>query len=439
MSDKTIQKVQAREILDSRGWPTVEADVTLEDGSIGRASVPSGASTGQFEALELRDGDKTRYEGKGVLKAVNNVNSVIAPEIIGMDATNQEEIDDKMRALDGTPGKSNLGANAILAVSMACARAAANSKQMPLFRYLAELDGLPGPLKTHANFVLPVPMFNIINGGAHADNSLDIQEYIIMPVGAKNFSEGLRMGSEIFHALKKLLKNQNMVTTVGDEGGFAPNFKDDEAAMAAIVEAGKSAGYVPGKDFYLALDVASSEWKTIDGYKQPKSGKTFSAKELIALYESWLKKYPIISIEDGLAEEDWGNWEILTKDLGHKVQLVGDDLFVTNVERLQKGINLGVANSILIKVNQIGTLSETIAAINLAKLKGMTAVVSHRSGETEDTFIADLVVGLSTGQIKSGSLSRSERLAKYNQLLRIEEELGANAEYAGKGAFYNLK
>lgn len=440
MAKPIIKKVVGREILDSRGLPTVEAEVFLADGSVGRASVPSGASTGKFEALELRDKDQNRFSGKGVLRAVANINTVLAQAICGLSALDQETVDNAMCEVDGTENKANLGANAILAVSLATARAAAQSQNLPLYRYLASIDDLPGPLKTEENFTLPVPMFNILNGGLHADNNLDIQEYILMPVGAPCFAEALRMGSEIFHSLKSLLKSKGFSTLVGDEGGFAPNLQSNEQAFQLILQAGVQAGYTPGDDFFLAADIASSSWFKEKGkYIQPKSKQKFSAQELIELYKKWTKKYPIISLEDGLAEEDWQNWEKLSREFKDKVQLVGDDLFVTNLKRLRKGIDLGIANSILIKLNQIGTLSETIATINLAKLNNMTAVISHRSGETEDSFIADLAVGLSTGQIKSGSLSRSERLVKYNQLLRIEEELGNKAVYAGKEAFYNLK
>jgi len=434
-----IKDIHARQILDSRGNPTVEADVILEDGSIGRAGVPSGASTGKFEALELRDEDPKKFGGKGVLKAVANVEEKIKPALLGMDAEDQKAIDEKMIALDGTENKANLGANAILAVSMACAVASAKAKKVSLWKYLATKDDLPGPLFTEERFVLPVPMFNVLNGGKHVEGGVDFQEFIVMPVGAPTFAEALRMGAEIFHSLKKLLKDMGQTTAVGDEGGFAPRLETNEKAFEIIVKAGENAGYKPHEDFEIAADIASSSFYEDGVYNLALENRKLTSVEMIDYIKMLVEKYPIISIEDGLAEEDWDNWVTLTKELGKKVQLVGDDLFVTNTKRLQKGIEMGVANSILIKVNQIGSLSETIAAINMAKLNKMTAVVSHRSGETEDTFIADLVVGLSTGQIKSGSLSRSERLCKYNQLLRIEEELGEKAKYAGKDAFYNLK
>ena len=423
-----ITKVIGREIIDSRGNPTVEAEVWLEDGTVGHGAAPSGASTGEFEALELRDGDKARFGGKGVTKAVDNVNSVIADAIMGLDATNTYAVDRAMIDTDGTKDKSKLGANAILAVSIAAARAAAASLGMPLYRFLGGVNGNR----------LPVPMMNILNGGAHASNSVDTQEFMIMPVGAPSFREALRWCTEVFHALQKLLKTEGQTTAVGDEGGFAPNLDSDEDTIEHILRAIKDAGYEPGKDFMLAMDAASSEWKSERGkgfYHQPKSGKNFTSDELIAHWESLVDKYPIISIEDGLDEEDWMGWQRMTAKLGGKVQLVGDDLFVTNTERLAKGIKLGCGNSILIKLNQIGSVSETLEAIKMAHKAGYTAVTSHRSGETEDTTIADLAVALNTCQIKTGAPSRSERVAKYNQLLRIEEELGEAAVYPGKNAF----
>ncbi|WP_295713151.1 phosphopyruvate hydratase [uncultured Mitsuokella sp.] len=426
-----IMQVIGREIIDSRGNPTVEAEVTLADGSVGRAAAPSGASTGEFEALELRDGDKTKFGGKGVSKAVANVNEKIAPALIGADASDIYAVDGIMLKLDGTEDKSNLGANAILAVSLAAAKAAAKAQDIPLYRFLGGLNGNR----------LPVPMMNILNGGAHATNSVDTQEFMIMPAGAPSFREGLRWATEVFHALQALLKKEGQTTAVGDEGGFAPNLKSDEDTIEHILTAIRNAGYEPGRDFVLAMDAASSEWKSEKGkgfYKQPKSGKEFTSDELIAHWKSLIEKYPIYSIEDGLDEEDWEGWQKMTKELGDKVQLVGDDLFVTNTKRLKKGIELGCGNSILIKLNQIGTLSETLEAIKMAHKAGYTAIVSHRSGETEDTTIADLAVALNTSQIKTGAPSRSERVAKYNQLLRIEEELGESAVYPGKAAF-NIK
>lgn len=426
-----IMQVIGREIIDSRGNPTVEAEVTLADGSVGRAAAPSGASTGEFEALELRDGDKTKFGGKGVSKAVANVNEKIAPALIGVDASDIYAVDGIMLKLDGTEDKSNLGANAILAVSLAAAKAAAKAQDIPLYRFLGGLNGNR----------LPVPMMNILNGGAHATNSVDTQEFMIMPAGAPSFREGLRWATEVFHALQALLKKEGQTTAVGDEGGFAPNLKSDEDTIEHILTAIRNAGYEPGRDFVLAMDAASSEWKSEKGkgfYKQPKSGKEFTSDELIAHWKSLIEKYPIYSIEDGLDEEDWEGWQKMTKELGDKVQLVGDDLFVTNTKRLKKGIELGCGNSILIKLNQIGTLSETLEAIKMAHKAGYTAIVSHRSGETEDTTIADLAVALNTSQIKTGAPSRSERVAKYNQLLRIEEELGESAVYPGKAAF-NIK
>ncbi|AEJ62315.1 Enolase [Spirochaeta thermophila DSM 6578] len=427
-----IEYVEAREILDSRGNPTVEVDVVLEDGSMGRAAVPSGASTGVHEAVELRDGDKKRYMGKGVLKAVENVNNIIAPEIEGLDALDQVDIDRTLIELDGTENKGKLGANAILGVSMAVARAAADFLGIPLFRYL-------GAYKAN---VLPVPMANILNGGAHADNSVDFQEFMVMPVGAPSFKEGLRMITEVFHTLKGILKENGYSTTVGDEGGFAPNLKSNEEAVELILKSIEKAGYKPGDDVMIALDPATSELYDPEKKKyvlKKSTGQELSSEQMADLWETWVKKYPIVSIEDGMAEDDWEGWKILTDRIGDRVQLVGDDLFVTNSTRLAQGIEKGVANAILIKVNQIGTLTETFEAVEMAKTAGYTAIVSHRSGETEDNFIADLVVALGTGQIKTGSLSRSDRLSKYNQLLRIEEILGDTAEYPGKKAFYSIR
>ena len=425
-----IEKVVGREILDSRGNPTVEAEVTLVDGTVGRGTAPSGASTGEFEALELRDGDKDRYFGKGVEKAVNNINTVINEVLTGLDASDIYAIDKAMIDADGTKDKSKLGANAILAVSIATARAASIALDIPLYRFLGGISGNR----------LPVPMMNILNGGAHADSAVDTQEFMIMPVGAPSFKEALRWCAEVFHKLKSLIKDMGDVTAVGDEGGFAPNkLTSDEEAIEKILEAVKAAGFEPGKDFMIAMDAASSEWKSEKGigyYKQPKSGKEFTSDELIAHWESLIDKYPIISIEDGLDEEDWEGWKKMTEKIGHKVQLVGDDLFVTNTERLSKGIKMGAGNSILIKLNQIGSVSETLEAIKMAHNAGYTAISSHRSGETADTTIADLAVALNTCQIKTGAPSRSERVAKYNQLLRIEEELGASAVYPGMDAFH---
>ena len=423
-----IEKVYGREIIDSRGNPTVEAEVTLADGTIGRGASPSGASTGEFEALELRDGDKAMFGGKGVSKAVANINEKIAPALVGVDASDTYEVDRIMISLDGTKDKSNLGANAILAVSIAAANAAAKSLDIPLYRFYGGVN---------AN-TLPVPMMNILNGGAHATNSVDTQEFMIMPAGAENFREGLRWSTEVFHALQKLLKEEGQTTAVGDEGGFAPNLASDEDTIEHILQAVRNAGYEPGKDFVLAMDAAASEWKSEKGkgyYHQPKSGKDFTTDELIAHWKSLIEKYPIYSIEDGLDEEDWEGWQKMTAELGNKVQLVGDDLFVTNTERLKKGIELGAGNAILIKLNQIGSVSETLDAIKMAQNAGMRVIVSHRSGETEDTTIADLAVALNAGEIKTGAPSRSERVAKYNQLLRIEEELGNAAVYPGKNAF----
>jgi enolase len=424
----TIIDIRAREILDSRGNPTVECDVALASGIQGRAAVPSGASTGEHEALELRDGDPDRYFGKGVQKAVENIEQHIAPALSGMVATDQLGIDSAMLELDGTSNKGKLGANAILAVSMAVARAGAGESGQQLYRYLG------GPLAR----TMPVPMMNILNGGAHATNTVDFQEFMIVPVGAESFSEALRMGAEVFHSLKKVLVKRKLSTGVGDEGGFAPDLKNDEEALQVIIEAIEAARYAPGKQIALALDVAASELGKEGKYVFKKSGSpTLTAEGMIELYAKWLDEYPIVSIEDGLAEDDWAGWEKLTKALGDRVQLVGDDLFVTNTERLARGIESGVANAILIKVNQIGTLTETLEAIEMARAAGYLSVISHRSGETEDTFIADLAVGTGAGQIKTGSASRTDRVAKYNQLLRIEEQLGAAAEYPG-GAIYGL-
>ena len=425
-----IEKVIGREIIDSRGNPTVEAEVYLLDGTVGRGVAPSGASTGEFEALELRDGDKSRFGGKGVTKAVENINTVINDALKGVDASDIYAVDTAMIAADGTKVKSNLGANAILAVSIASARAAANALEIPLYRFLGGVNGNR----------LPVPMMNILNGGAHAANTVDVQEFMIMPVGAPSFKEALRWCAEVFHALAALLKSKGLATSVGDEGGFAPDLASDEEAIQYILDAVKDAGYEPGKDFMIAMDAASSEWKgeKKGEYVLPKAGTKFTSEELIEHWKKLVDKYPIISIEDALDEEDWEGWQKLTAELGDKVQLVGDDLFVTNTERLSKGIELGCGNSILIKLNQIGSVSETLEAIKMAHKAGYTAISSHRSGETEDTTIADLAVALNTCQIKTGAPSRSERVAKYNQLLRIEEELGASAVYPGKAAF-NVK
>ena len=425
-----IESVYAREVLDSRGNPTVEVEVALESGAEGRAIVPSGASTGAFEAVELRDGDKGRYLGKGTQNAVNNVNTIIAPELDGLDAFDQPGIDGLLLELDGTPNKGKLGANAILGVSMAVARAAANELGLPLFQYIGGVNAKQ----------LPVPMMNILNGGEHADNNVDVQEFMILPVGAPCFKEGLRMGAEVFHALKKVLGEKGLACGVGDEGGFAPNLGSNREALELIVEAIKAAGYEPGKDVMLGLDVAASEMynEETKKYVLAGEGKELTAAEMVDLYEDWTTNFPIITIEDGLDEEDWAGWKVLTERLGKKVQLVGDDLFVTNTERLERGIEAGVANSILIKVNQIGTITETLDAIEMAKRAGYTAVISHRSGETEDTTIADLAVAVNAGQIKTGAPSRTDRVAKYNQLLRIEETVGAQARYCGLKSFYNL-
>ncbi|WP_088834904.1 phosphopyruvate hydratase [Paenibacillus tyrfis] len=424
-----ISNVYAREVLDSRGNPTVEVEVYLESGARGRAIVPSGASTGAYEAVELRDGDKGRYLGKGVLKAVENVNDAIAPEIIGMNALDQVGIDKRMIELDGTPNKAKLGANAILAVSMAVARAAAEALDIPLYIYLGGFNA-----KT-----LPVPMMNIINGGAHADNNVDVQEFMVLPVGAPTFKEALRTGAEIFHSLKNVLKEQGLNTAVGDEGGFAPNLSSNEAAIQTIITAIERAGYKPGVDVFLGMDVASTEFFKDGKYHLEGEGKSFTSAEFVDFLASWVDKYPIITIEDGCSEDDWEGWKLLTEKLGGKVQLVGDDLFVTNTNRLSQGIEQNIGNSILVKVNQIGSLTETFDAIEMAKRAGYTAVISHRSGESEDSTIADIAVATNAGQIKTGAPSRTDRVAKYNQLLRIEDQLASVAQYAGKSAFYNLK
>jgi len=424
-----IEKIKAREILDSRGNPTIEVEVGLSDGTHGQAAVPSGASTGKYEAVELRDGDASRYNGKGVLKAVTNVNETIAAAIIGMSAADQKKIDNTLIELDGTPDKSKLGANAILGVSLAAAHAAANLQNIPLYRYLGEAD----------TCTLPVPMMNILNGGKHAENSTDLQEFMVMPAGALSFSQALQMGTEVYHALQKVLKNRGLNTNVGDEGGCAPSLPSNKDAVEAILSAIEAAGYKPGKDCFIALDPASSEFFEDGKYVLAREGKTLTSAEMVDYYVNWASQYPIISIEDGMAEDDWEGWHLLTEKLGDRVQLVGDDLYVTNVERLSRGISQNTSNSILIKLNQIGTLTETINAIKMAREAGWTAIVSHRSGETEDTTIADLCVALNTGQIKTGAPCRSERTAKYNRLLRIEDELGDKANYAGIKAFYNLK
>ncbi|MDT8717892.1 phosphopyruvate hydratase [Clostridium sp. 19966] len=424
-----IVDVYARQILDSRAFPTVEVEVTLEDGTVGTAAVPSGASTGIFEAVELRDGDKSKFDGKGVLTAVDNVNKLIAEELTGVNVFDQPLIDKIMIELDGTENKSKLGANAMLGVSLAAAKAASNYLGLPLYQYIGGVNAK----------VLPVPMMNILNGGKHADNNVDLQEFMIMPVGAPSFSEALRMAAEVYHTLKGLLKSKGYETGVGDEGGFAPNLKSNEEAIQVILEAVKKAGYEPGKDIFVALDPASSEFFEDGKYNLKGEGKVLTPEEMVNYYVDLVNKYPIISIEDGMAEEDWEGWKLITEKLGSKIQLVGDDLFVTNTKRLNMGIERGVANSILIKLNQIGTLTETLNAIETAERAGYTAVVSHRSGETEDTTIADLVVAVNAGQIKTGAPARSERVAKYNQLLRIEEELLDIAEYRGRKAFYNVK
>lgn len=424
-----IIDVVARQILDSRCFPTVEVEVYLEDGTMGRAAVPSGASTGMYEAVELRDGDKDKYLGKGVLTAVENINETIAEELIGCNVFDQPYIDKMLIELDGTNNKGKLGANAILGVSLAVANAAANALGLSLYKYVGGVNAK----------VLPVPMMNIINGGSHADNSVDLQEFMIMPVGAKSFSEALRMCAEVYHTLKNILKDKGYATGLGDEGGFAPNLKSNAEAIDVIIEAITKAGYKAGEDMFIAIDAASSEYYKDGKYVLENEGKTLTSEEMVDFFEDWVNKYPIISIEDGMAEEDWDGWKLLTERLGKKVQLVGDDLFVTNTERLEKGIEIKAANSILIKLNQIGTLTETLNAIEMANRAGYTAVISHRSGETEDTTISDLVVAVNAGQIKTGAPARSERVAKYNQLLRIEEELCEVAEYRGKKAFFNIK
>ncbi|WP_099346778.1 phosphopyruvate hydratase [Clostridium tertium] len=424
-----IVDVVARQILDSRCFPTVEVEVYLEDGTVGRAAVPSGASTGMYEAVELRDGDKDNYLGKGVLKAVQNVNDTIAEELIGCNVYDQPYIDKMLIELDGTPNKAKLGANAILGVSLAVANAAAKSLDLPLYQYVGGVNAK----------VLPVPMMNIINGGSHADNSVDLQEFMVMPVGAKTFSDALKMCAEVYHTLKKTLHDKGYSTAIGDEGGFAPDLKSNEEAIEVIIEAITKAGYKAGEDMFIAIDAASSEYYKDGKYVLEHEGKTLTAAEMVDFLEDWVTKYPIISIEDGMAEEDWEGWKLITERLGKKVQLVGDDLFVTNTERLERGIDMGVGNSILIKLNQIGTLTETLNAIEMANRAGYTAVISHRSGETEDTTIADLVVAVNAGQIKTGAPARSERVAKYNQLIRIEEELDDVAEYRGRKAFFNIK
>jgi enolase len=424
-----IVDVVARQIIDSRCFPTVEVEVYLDDGTVGRAAVPSGASTGMYEAVELRDGDKDKFLGKGVLNAVKNVNDTIAEELIGCNVFEQTYIDKMLIELDGTNNKGKLGANAILGVSLAVANAAANSLNMPLYRYIGGVNAK----------VLPVPMMNILNGGSHADNSVDLQEFMIMPAGAPTFSEALRMCAEVYHTLKKILNDKGYSTGIGDEGGFAPNLKSNAEALDVIIEAIGKAGYKAGEEIFIAIDAASSEYYKDGKYVLENEGRTLTSAEMVDFFEEWVDKYPIISIEDGMAEEDWDGWKLITERLGNKIQLVGDDLFVTNTEKLTRGIELGVGNSILIKLNQIGTLTETLNAIEMANRAGYTAVVSHRSGETEDTTIADLVVAVNAGQIKTGAQARSERVAKYNQLLRIEEELDEVAEYRGKKAFFNIK
>ena len=425
----TIEQIKGREILDSRGNPTVEVEVALSDGTVGQAAVPSGASTGTYEAVELRDGDKKRYGGKGVLQAVNHINEHIAPSIKGMAATDQEAIDRKLIELDGTDNKSCLGANAILGTSLAVARAAASSLDMPLYRYLGKAS----------EYTLPVPLMNILNGGKHATNSTDFQEFMVVPAGATSFRQSLQMGTEVYHSLKKVLNDRGLSTNVGDEGGFAPSLPSNKAAIEAVLAAIENAGYQPGRDCFIALDPAASEFYQDDRYVLEREGTRFSSAEMVDFYVKWTADYPVISIEDGMAEDDWDGWKLITAKLGNKVQLVGDDLYTTNVSRLRRGIEMKASNSILIKLNQIGTLTETIAAIRMAQEAGWTAIVSHRSGETEDTTIADLAVGLNAGQIKSGAPCRSERTAKYNRLLRIEDELGQAARFAGTGAFTNLR
>ncbi|MBU3133332.1 phosphopyruvate hydratase [Clostridium gasigenes] len=424
-----IVDVVARQIMDSRCFPTIEVEVYLDDGTMGRAAVPSGASTGKFEAVELRDGDQSKFMGKGVLKAIKNVNDTIAEELIGCNVFDQTYIDKMLIELDGTPNKGKLGANAILGVSLAVANAAATSLGMPLYQYVGGVNAK----------VLPVPMMNIINGGSHADNSVDLQEFMVMPAGASSFSEALQMCAEVYHTLKKILNDKGYSTGIGDEGGFAPNLKSNAEAIDVIIEAITKAGYKPGEDMFIAIDAAASEYYKDGKYVLANEGKSLTSEEMVAFFEDWVNKYPIISIEDGMDEEDWDGWKLLTEKLGKKIQLVGDDLFVTNTERLERGIEMGVANSILIKLNQIGTLTETLNAIEMANRAGYTAVISHRSGETEDTTIADLVVAVNAGQIKTGAPARSERVAKYNQLIRIEEELEEVAEYRGKKAFFNIK
>ncbi|MCA6085494.1 phosphopyruvate hydratase [Candidatus Endomicrobiellum agilis] len=431
-----VVKITGREIIDSRGNPTVEVDVKLEDGTLGRAAVPSGASTGSREALELRDGDKRRFGGKGVLKAVSNINNIIAPKLTGFEITKQQDIDDVMMKLDGTDFKSNLGANAILGVSLACAKAGSNSNKLPVYEYVREIYNIKSD-----KYILPVPLMNIINGGEHADNNVDLQEFMIAPVSAPNFREALRMGCEVFHSLRKVLNEKGYATGVGDEGGFAPNLKSNAQALEVICEAVKAAGYEIGKDIVFALDVAASELYENNKYtlEGEVKDKVKTSKDMISFYAGLLEKYPVISIEDGLSESDWDGWKVLTEELKSKLQLVGDDLFVTNTKIFKDGIDKGIANSILIKVNQIGSLSETVAAVQMAYKAGYTAIMSHRSGETEDNIIADLAVALNTGQIKTGSASRTDRMCKYNQLLRIEEELGSKATYLGKSAFSSIK
>lgn len=431
-----IKSIVGREIIDSRGNPTVEVDVILDNGVLGRAAVPSGASTGEREALELRDGDKKRFVGKGVTKAVANVNTIIAPALLGMEITSQKQIDEKMLALDGTDFKSKLGANALLGVSLAAARAGALDRKLPLYEYIREIYGV-----TSADYILPVPLMNIINGGEHADNNVDLQEFMIAPVGATSFKEALRMGCEVFHNLKSVLKKKGYSTSVGDEGGFAPNLKSNEEALAVIEEAVKAAGYQMGKDILLALDCAASELYENGKYtlEGEATDKVKTSDQMISFYEALVNKYPVISMEDGLSEKDWDGWKRLTDRLKSKMQLVGDDIFVTNTKIFSEGITKGIGNSILIKVNQIGTLSETVAAVQMAYASGYTAIMSHRSGETEDTFIADLAVALNTGQIKTGSASRTDRICKYNQLLRIEEQVGAKAKYLGAAAFSSIR
>ena len=429
MMSSSIEGIIAREILDSRGNPTVEVDVYLDDGTIGRAAVPSGASTGAYEAVEMRDGDKGRFNGKGVLQAVSNVNELIAPELVNMFANDQVGIDRLMIELDGTPNKAKLGANAILAVSLAVAKAAALSLDVPLYRYIGGTNARQ----------LPVPMMNILNGGKHADNNVDLQEFMCMPAGAPSFSEALRMGTEVFHSLAKVLKSKGLNTSVGDEGGFAPNLKSNEEAIQVIIEAIEKAGYTPGTDCFIALDPASTELFKDGNYVLEGEGKTLTPAQMVDFYENLVNKYPIISIEDGMAEDDWDGWKMLTQRVGNRVQTVGDDLYVTNTERLRKGIELGSSNSVLIKVNQIGTLTETLDCIEMAKRAGFSAVVSHRSGETEDTTIAHIAVATNAGQIKTGAPSRTDRVAKYNELLRIEEDLFDDAEYPGLTAFYNIR